>query len=383
MNFCCGTCTKSVIVNNFTQTNTMNLSSINSSHFVFPIRGNSALKKLYGFHYIPIIEVPPTFLITKRVHSEEILEHLVVSCSELWPLLLMCILMAIIAGFPVWLIETWINKDEFPRSFLIGIFEGFWWSFVSMTTVGYGDRAPRFFLSKLIAVIWILLGVTIMSMFTAALTMEILSKSNPHGPSMAASRIGVLNGRILDASIVMNKGGHVEISKDGSMTSGITELLTQLRTESINGFVVDKQVYVSTLTTYKQIAGHGNHQQKTDANFFLSETLHTEIPHSGEVYSYGILVKERMDYEYFIDFIKDNKHNVQICKELHMHTQPNHQGKNTRNIFSSEFNLFRRVLKGIAIILGFLILFGLLYEIMRRKLRGKRSKNNSIEMTNN
>ena len=30
------------------------------------------------------------------------------------------------------------NKEEFPRPFLLGWFEGFWWSFVSMTTVGKG-----------------------------------------------------------------------------------------------------------------------------------------------------------------------------------------------------------------------------------------------------
>lgn len=30
-----------------------------------------------------------------------------------------------------------MNTEEFPRSFLRGFFEGFWWSFVSMTTVGY------------------------------------------------------------------------------------------------------------------------------------------------------------------------------------------------------------------------------------------------------
>ena len=27
--------------------------------------------------------------------------------------------------FPIWLIETWFNKTEFPRPFLNGIFEGF------------------------------------------------------------------------------------------------------------------------------------------------------------------------------------------------------------------------------------------------------------------
>ena len=32
------------------------------------------------------------------------------------------------------------NTEEFPRGFLIGILEGGWWAYVSMTTVGYEYR---------------------------------------------------------------------------------------------------------------------------------------------------------------------------------------------------------------------------------------------------
>lgn len=32
--------------------------------------------------------------------------------------------------------ETYFNEEEFPRSFTKGTYEGFWWAFVSMTTVG-------------------------------------------------------------------------------------------------------------------------------------------------------------------------------------------------------------------------------------------------------
>ena len=32
--------------------------------------------------------------------------------------------------------DTGMNTEEFPRGFIRGCFEGFWWAFISMTTVG-------------------------------------------------------------------------------------------------------------------------------------------------------------------------------------------------------------------------------------------------------
>ena len=62
-------------------------------------------------------------------------------------------------GFVCWLFETWGNPEEFSRTFLIGWFEGFWWSFVTMTTVGFGDKSPRSLIGRLYSVVWISIGV--------------------------------------------------------------------------------------------------------------------------------------------------------------------------------------------------------------------------------
>ncbi|RMX42725.1 hypothetical protein pdam_00018966, partial [Pocillopora damicornis] len=66
--------------------------------------------------------------------------------------------------------ETYFNEEEFPRSFTKGTYEGFWWAFVSMTTVGYGDKTPKFVLGRMFGVLWILLGLVVIAMFTATAT---------------------------------------------------------------------------------------------------------------------------------------------------------------------------------------------------------------------
>ena len=168
---------------------------------------------------------------------------------------------------------------------------------ISMTTVGYGDKAPKFIVARFIAVIWILIGITIVSTFTAALTTEITSATTPVF-RVAGVKIGVLKGRLYDASIVLKKGGYVVVTKNGSLMNGIFELITKLRNERISGFLIDKHAYTTVLGYFTNVSSLKNHEKEKEALFFLNNTFHTVIDRSGELHSYGILVKEKNDYEY-------------------------------------------------------------------------------------
>ncbi len=71
----------------------------------------------------------------------------------------------LIFGLLVWLAEKKQN-DEFGTG-LKGLGHGLWWSAVTMTTVGYGDKSPRTLLGRMIGVIWMFTAVIIISGFTA------------------------------------------------------------------------------------------------------------------------------------------------------------------------------------------------------------------------
>jgi len=73
-------------------------------------------------------------------------------------------------GLLAWFFERKKNPEEFGSSTLAGVGSGFWWSAVTMTTVGYGDKAPKTFGGRVLGIVWMFLGIIIISSFTAAMT---------------------------------------------------------------------------------------------------------------------------------------------------------------------------------------------------------------------
>lgn len=79
-------------------------------------------------------------------------------------------LLLLLSGFLVWLVERKRNPEQFGGRALHGIGSAFWWSAVTMTTVGYGDKAPVTAAGRLLALIWMFAGIIMISSFTAAIT---------------------------------------------------------------------------------------------------------------------------------------------------------------------------------------------------------------------
>lgn len=73
-------------------------------------------------------------------------------------------------GFLLWLVERRRNPEQFGGSAAEGIGASFWWAAVTMTTVGYGDKAPVSLGGRLIGLVWMFAGLIMVASFTAAIT---------------------------------------------------------------------------------------------------------------------------------------------------------------------------------------------------------------------
>ncbi len=73
----------------------------------------------------------------------------------------------LLVGGLVWLLERRRN-DQFGGGVLRGLGDGFWWAGVTLTTIGYGDKAPVTILGRAVAMLWMLVGLAVSAGLTAA-----------------------------------------------------------------------------------------------------------------------------------------------------------------------------------------------------------------------
>ncbi len=107
-------------------------------------------------------------------------------------------LLLLVWGFLLWLCERKRNANQFGGSAVQGIASGFWWSAVTMTTVGYGDKAPVTLLGRLVALVWMFAGIIMISGITAAITSTLTVASLQTGitgpEDLAKVRVATVSG---------------------------------------------------------------------------------------------------------------------------------------------------------------------------------------------
>jgi len=118
-----------------------------------------------------------------------------ISAEFLWVVALLALLL-LFWGVLVWYFERVRNPDDFGGTPAEGIGSGFWWAAVTMTTVGYGDKAPKTFAGRMIGFVWMFAGIILISFFTASIASSLTVSqldSRVSGPQdLPFVRVGVL-----------------------------------------------------------------------------------------------------------------------------------------------------------------------------------------------
>ena len=87
-------------------------------------------------------------------------------------ILLQLVTFILVFAHAVWFFERHENDGEFPFRYLAGIDDAIWFSAVTVTTVGYGDKAPQSAGGRWVTFGCMFGGILISSIFTAVITTE-------------------------------------------------------------------------------------------------------------------------------------------------------------------------------------------------------------------
>ncbi|MEX1000703.1 MAG: transporter substrate-binding domain-containing protein [Crocinitomicaceae bacterium] len=145
----------------------------------------------------------------------------------------------LIFGFLEWIFERKANAEEFGSG-LKGVWNGFWWSAVTMTTVGYGDKSPKTLGGRIVALIWMFTAIIIISGFTASiassLTTEKMSTMDEEIEDFKQKTIGTIQ-----------HSGTEKWLKDNFYTqrmafSSVEEALSALDNEEIEAIAYDRPI---------------------------------------------------------------------------------------------------------------------------------------------
>ena len=155
----------------------------------------------------------------------------------------------IVVGALFWLAERRTNRDEFGGKPWRGIASGFWFSAVTMTTVGYGDKAPKSLAGKAIAVVWMFGAILIISTFTGMIASS-LTESRINGAirtvdDLQSARVGSIGGSAADDWL---KANGVGFGNYASVNAGL---------DAIEAGTLDAFVYDRPLLRYRVNARDG------------------------------------------------------------------------------------------------------------------------------
>lgn len=146
----------------------------------------------------------------------------------------------LVMGTITWYFEKTDNPEQFSPSVLKGIYDGFYYNMVVMTTVGFGDKSPTHPVTKGITMVWMIVSLLIFSYVTgtiAGLTSTNIQNSEIEEISdLSGAKVATISGSSTEAFLMDN--GIDKYSKYNTVAEG----LEALSEGDVDAFVYDTPV---------------------------------------------------------------------------------------------------------------------------------------------
>jgi polar amino acid transport system substrate-binding protein len=152
--------------------------------------------------------------------------------------MLLVLAMLVISHF-VWMYEHKINEDMWPKDYRQGMWESFWWTISTLLVGGADNKGPVGIGGRIVAIVWMLLSIVLVSLLTASFTTTLTVnslKGDINGPNDLPGRdVATITGST-SATWLSTKGAKVQDFKT------IEECIAALKSGKVQAVVFDAPI---------------------------------------------------------------------------------------------------------------------------------------------
>lgn len=252
---------------------------IGSPSLSFPFFLDDSTASYLTGTFVPVISYPGSFLFTMAPAFDNFVDLQIKEIASILPFILIMLLFIVICGILLWICERSKNSDQFHPDFLRGaLLQGFYWSFVTMTTVGYGDKHATTIPGRIFAMFWILASMIIISTFLGSVTTVVMKTENSKFDfKMLGSKISVLKGSLEQKLAETGQAKVRALRKPENVSSvllsrSVDGALVNVYDAALNMelFSIPQMVVLRTVETSKSYGIVLSSELSTSADFFNS-----------------------------------------------------------------------------------------------------------------
>lgn len=154
-----------------------------------------------------------------------------------------------IVGTLLWLAERKASPDQFPKKPIDGVGTGMWLAIVTMSTTGYGDKAPITLWGRIIAGSWMIISIIFATSMVAGIASTLTLTSLG---SSTISNVEQLSGR--KVGTVAASPSETFLKEHKAKVTGVNNLkeaMTKLKNKDIDAVVYDRPQLLYYIKNHK------------------------------------------------------------------------------------------------------------------------------------
>ena len=187
-----------------------------------------------------------------------------------------------IVGSLFWLAERKENPEQFPPDYIRGIANGMWCAIVTMSTVGYGDIAPKTLRGRIVAGGWIVISIIFATSMVAGIASTLTLSSINHTVITKAEDLNRKNVAVPAgspaASFIKEYGGK-EVPLDN-----IAQGIQLLKDKKADAMVFDRPQLLYYLKKYPEKHLTISHPEYEKQGYGFVFPLHSPLVHPTNIY---------------------------------------------------------------------------------------------------